>query len=118
MAAVARIAPGGPSSVTRTDPPKGVPPGGFARNCDGICVVSSESVAPAGILTGPELGKPGSCSANPFESKTLIEMFTAAELVLVKVQNVSELVPAAHFALYKVVSVTVMLTADGVGLEL
>lgn len=36
MTAVARIAPGGPSSVTRTDPPRGVPPGGSVRRKDGI----------------------------------------------------------------------------------
>jgi len=39
----------------------------------------------------------------------LIEIFTGAELVLVKVQKVSELVPAFHFALSKVVSITLML---------
>ena len=38
-----------------------------------------------------------------------MEMFTGAELVLVNVQKVSELTPAPHFALNKVVSVTVML---------
>jgi hypothetical protein len=47
-----------------------------------------------------------------------MEMLTAAEVVLVKVQNVSELVPAPHFGLYKVVSVTVMVKGYGVALEL
>ena len=60
MAAVATIAPGGPSSVTRTDPPKGAPPGGLVRNWGGIWVVSIESTAPgATLIELPGGGRPG-----------------------------------------------------------
>jgi hypothetical protein len=45
-------------------------------------------------------------------------MFTGAELMLVKVQKVSESGPAFHFGLNKVVSTTLRLNVYVLGLEL
>ena len=70
------------------------------------------------LIEEPGGGRPGNIAEFPKASSAFNEMFTAAELTLVKVQKVSEVIPAVHFGLRNVVSVTVRLNAYGAGLVL